>query len=630
VKAVKKLVAAVELSAATLIRGDFELVARVRESALKDATYQQLLRQSPLPRGQQTRDGLLWMGSQLVVPDDKKLRTDLIWEMHDTPLGAHAGRNRTLSALKQRFWWSGMTAEVADYVSTCDLCQRAKHSRQLTPGLLRPLPVPEEIDSSWTLDFLTGLCRTADGHNAIQGHFSRGGNLVRLIATTTNTTAERAADDFISSVVRHHGVPESLVSDRDPKFVAAFWQTLWKRLGTRLDMSTAHHAQTDGKSERNLGTITTVLRAFADEFPDSWDKLLPLVELALNSLPHESAGMSPYELLYGRNPALTVDRALSSSSSSTPAVDINVSPSAGRDAAEARWQQMREAWQSVRTKLGVARDRMKAQADKHRRDLAFQVGDLVLLSTAHLKIIDPQYNRKLGHLYCGPFPVLEVVGENAYRLDLPKQLSGIHPVINISHLREYRDGRSRFPHRPAAVGLSRPPPNAVDPAAGDAEGNRWDVERILAKRGQKYLVKWVGYPYEESTWEPKSGLSGAKESVQDFEDLQKTLRHPPSASTPRPAAAAAVPVLSLASLSVRTKQTAKMNTDPRVPPRRQLAVRPVYTVRVLSSSSSSSPPSSSVTVAGGQEVPADVGCGASSGVSGIDSFRSIITGDATA
>ena len=205
-----QLLAAAELSALTLARGDYEIIAETRAAAEKDENYQARLKK--LPTGHEARDGLLWLGTRLVVPNELALRTKLIAEMHDTPTGGHFGRDKTLAALKKRFHWEGMATTTAAYVAGCDMCQRVKHSQQLMPGLLMPLPVPEEIDSHWTMDFVTGLPKTARGHDTIQGHFSRGGSLKRLAATDTTVDAARAADTFLDSVVRHHGVPVSIVS----------------------------------------------------------------------------------------------------------------------------------------------------------------------------------------------------------------------------------------------------------------------------------------------------------------------------------------------------------------------------------------------------------------------------------
>lgn len=499
---IDELVAVAELSAATVAFGSFTLVSQLREAAQRDIAY---TAQLASPRnGMIARDGLLWLDERVVVPADDELRTRLLAEMHDTPTGGHFGRDKTQAALRRRFSWPKMNEHVATYIKGCDVCQRVKHSQLKIPGLLMPLRVPDEIDSHWTMDFVTGLPRTARGHDAIQGHFSRGGSIKRLLATDINVDAERAAQGFIESVVRHHGVPASIVSDRGPQFVSKFWEALWTRLGTQLDRSTGYHAQTDGLSEREQKTMSVWLKAFCADFPEDWDQLLPLAELALNSMPQAASGVAPYELLYGRNPASSVDRALSSTESEDNTVDV--------PAARERWQRMVDAWSKVRGKLLDAQKRMATQADRHRRTESFAVGDMVLLSTAHLRINDPQHNAKLAHLFCGPFPIKRVINANAYELELPPHMH-IHPVINITHLRRYVDGRAAFPNRPAAVGLSRPPPDSVD----DNGAPVYNVERLLAqrKRGQRqqYLVLWQGFPYSEASWEDESNLGEGRDNM---------------------------------------------------------------------------------------------------------------------
>ena len=501
--------AVAQLSATTIAYGDFELIAQAREAAQRDAEYRAVLA-SP-PDSVTVRDGLIWMDHRLIVPDDLQLRTQLISEVHDTVTGGHFGRDKTQAALRARFDWKGMMAHAAQYVSGCDVCQRVKHSQQVTPGLLMPMPVPEELDSHWTMDFVTGLPRTARGHDAIQGHFSRGGSIKRLIATDVKVDALRAADAFIDCVVRHHGVPASIVSDRGPQFISRVWKALWGRFGTNLSLSTSYHPQTNGLSEREQKTMSTWLKAFCSHHPEDWDLMLPLAELALNCMPQAASGMSPFQLLYGRNPAHSVDRALSD----TPPSAESARALADVPAAEARWKRMAAAWTQVRGKLREGQRRMTTAADRHRRELTFTVGDRVLLSTANLKIADPQYNAKLAHLYCGPFTITRVINANAYELDLPDHMS-IHATVNVSQLRAYHDGRTAFPNRPRAPGADRPPPESTDSAGQPA----YVVERVLAQQGKgrnaRYLVLWKGYPYSEATWEPAASLTQAQQAIYDY------------------------------------------------------------------------------------------------------------------
>ena len=454
-------------------------------------------------------DGLIWRaaGTVLVLPNDKALRTKAISLCHDTPVAGHFGRERTLQAVRRRFEWVGMASEIERYVASCDVCQRVKPSNQRMPGLLRPLPVPDTIDSHWQMDFYGGLPRTARGHDTIQLHVSRGGAIVRVEPTTAKATGKDAADVFIRSVVRNHGMPASVVSDRDKVLLARFFDTLFKRLGLKLPHSTAYHAATDGKSERALRTTKQWMKAFCDAAPKDWDLMLPLAELALNSQPGAS-GVAPFELLYGRVPADTVDRALHPTQS-PPVSDEQL---ADVPAAKAYHDHMRTLWDLARGKLLDEQKRMERLANRSRRDVQYEVGDLVLLSTEHLRSKDLEARRKLSPGWAGPFPVTEVINPNAYKLSMPDAFD-IHPVINVSKLRSYVDGRREFPTRPQAY--TRPPAEMQD-SNGAPE---WTVERVLSHTGKKgsaaarYLVLWKGYPYEESTWEPAAGLDKAQEAV---------------------------------------------------------------------------------------------------------------------
>jgi len=352
------------------------------------------------------------------------------------------------------------------------------------------------------MDFVTGLPKTKRGADAIQGHFSRGGAIKRLAVTTTTASATDAARLFISAVVRHHGVPASIVSDRDPKFVSRFWQAFWAGMGCTLPMSTAYHPQTDGRSERDQRTMEQWLRAFCLDHPEDWDLLIPLAELALNSVKQASTGHSPYYLLYGREPAHSVDRALQAAA-----------PTALADnpAAAALHAQIQQAWLKARGLAVQAQTRMAASADKKRRDVVLKAGDMVLLANENIRFAERR--SKLSPLFSGPFRVVRAVNRNAYELELPPRLA-IHKVINISRLKLYRDGGAAFPDRP--VPHARPPPDAVDSNGVES----YVVDRIVAKRAGKYLVYWKGYPMEEATWERKAALAGAPDALRQFEALQ--------------------------------------------------------------------------------------------------------------
>ncbi|KAL9253722.1 Transposon Tf2-9 polyprotein-like protein [Drosera capensis] len=203
-------------------------------------------------------DGSLRFQGRLCVPNNEELKRKILEEAHQTPYSAHPGGNKLYQDLRQRFWWSNMKCEVAEFVAKCITCQQVKIEHQRPGGLLQPLEIP----TSWNVD--------------------------------------RLADMYVREIVRLHGAPSSMVSDRDTRFQARFWQGLQKTFGTRLNFSTAFHPASDGQTERTIQTLEYMLRMCVLDFRGSWDHHLPLVEFAYNNSYHASIGMAPFEALYGR------------------------------------------------------------------------------------------------------------------------------------------------------------------------------------------------------------------------------------------------------------------------------------------------------------------------------------------
>ncbi|GKB47422.1 DNA/RNA polymerases superfamily protein, partial [Tanacetum coccineum] len=200
------------------------------------------------------------------------LREKVMTEAHSSPFTIHPGSTKMYRDLKQYFWWNGMKQDVATFVSKCMTCQQVKIEHQRASGLLQPLEIPMWKWDEISMDFVTGLPTTQKRHDAI----------------------------WVVEIVRLHGTPTSIVSDRDPKFTSHFWKGLQKAWGTRLKFSTAFHPQTDGQSERTIQTLEDMLRACALEWTGSWDEYLCLVEFAYNNSWHASIKAAPFELLYGR------------------------------------------------------------------------------------------------------------------------------------------------------------------------------------------------------------------------------------------------------------------------------------------------------------------------------------------
>ncbi|WVZ97365.1 hypothetical protein U9M48_042911 [Paspalum notatum var. saurae] len=284
--------------------------------------------------------------------------------------------------LKERFWWYGMKRAVAEYVAICNTCQRVK--------------VPEWKWEEITMDFIVGLPRTQKG--------------------------AKLAELYISRIVCLHGVPKRIISDRGSQFTSRFWEQLHNSLDTKLRFSTAYHPQTDAQTERTNQILEDMLRACAVQYGTSWDKCLPYAEFSYNNSYQASLKKSPFEALYGKR-------------CRTPLFwnQTGEKQVFGPDIIQDAEQQLR----IVQKNLRVAQSRQRSYADVRRRDLSFKVDDHVYLKVSPMRCIR-RFNMKgkLAPRYIGPFKILEMKGEIAYRLELPPSLSGVHDVFHVSQLKK--------------------------------------------------------------------------------------------------------------------------------------------------------------------------------------------------
>jgi len=223
--------------------------------------------------------------------------------------------------------------------------------------------------------------------------------------------------------VRLHGVPTSIVSDRDPRFTSKFSGSLHQALGTKLHLNSAYHPQTDEQSKRTIQSLEDLLRACVLENYGSWDRCLPLIEFTYNNSSHSSIGMAPYEALYGRK-------------CRTPLCWFETGENLvlGLDMI----QQTTEKIQIIRDKLSATQSRQKIYADKKRRPLEFQEGEHVFLKvTPTTRIGRVMKSKKLTPRFIGPYQILKKIGYVAYQTCLPTFLSNLHNVFHVSHLRKY-------------------------------------------------------------------------------------------------------------------------------------------------------------------------------------------------
>ncbi|KAI4304520.1 hypothetical protein MLD38_040016 [Melastoma candidum] len=193
-----------------------------------------------------------------------------------------------------------MKRDVAQYVSRCLTCQRVKIEHRRSGGELQPLPIPEWKWDEIAMDFVTNLPRTVQGFDSVWVIVDRLTKSAHFIPISVTYSVAKLAKLYVKEVIRLHGVPSVIVSDRDARFTSRFWSNIQRSLGTRLNMSTAFHPQTDGQTERIIQILEDMLRACALDLEGSWVDQLPLVEFSYNNSYQQSIQMAPFEALYGR------------------------------------------------------------------------------------------------------------------------------------------------------------------------------------------------------------------------------------------------------------------------------------------------------------------------------------------
>ena len=425
---------------------------------------------------------------QEAPPPAERLR--IFNQYHDNPLAGHFGLYKTLKLISRDYSWPNLKRDVKDYIRSCDVCSRSKTPRHRPFGLLQPLPVPDRPWGSVSLDFIVDL-PPVHGFDSVLVVVDRLTKLAHFIACSKTATAEQTADLFLDHVVRHHGLPDSIVSDRGPQFSSRFWRRLWSLLRASTNLSSGHHPQSNGQTERVNQVLEQYLRCYATYDQSNWVRSLPLAEFAYNNADHESIGMSPFLATYGVRPRLSFDQ--------PPPVPLVPS-------AEARVRALADLHAMLKANLREAQGRHKRNADVLRReapDLA--PGSKVWLHRAHIKTTRP--SDKLDYKKLGPYIVKRKVNAVAYELELPPALS-IHPVFHVSLLEPYY--KSLLPGRTN----DPPPPLVVNNSL------EYEVEAILDsrhyRRSLQYLVMWKGYP--EPSWEPAKNVSNAQRLVKEFHE----------------------------------------------------------------------------------------------------------------
>jgi len=229
------------------------------------------------------------------------MRENIIREKHSGGLAGHFGIDKTLEQLSHFYFWPRMRRDVQRFVVKCKVCQLAKGHSQNT-GLYTPLPIPGRPWDSVSLDFVLGLPKTQKGYELVMVVVDRFSKMAHFVPCRKTSDATYVAHLFFNEIVRLHGLPTTILSDRDVKFTGHFWRTLWKKMNTQLSYSSAYHPQTDGQTEVVNRSLGNLLRNLVRENSRMWDRVLAQAEFAYNDLSNRSTGLSPFQILYGMHP----------------------------------------------------------------------------------------------------------------------------------------------------------------------------------------------------------------------------------------------------------------------------------------------------------------------------------------
>lgn len=273
------------------------------------------------------------------------------------------------------------------------------------------------------MDFVLGLPRTQRGNDSIFVVVDRFSKMVHFVPCKKTNDAVQFAILFFREIYKLHGLPLSIVSDRDSRFLSHFWRSLWRLLRTKLNMSSAYHPQTDGQTEVTNRALGDLIRCLVGDNIKTWDSILCQAEFAHNRAVNRSTCFSPFQVVYGNVPRCPADLAL------TP--DKTRFHGRACDFVE----EFAAIHELVHSNLETSSAKYKSDVDAHRRDVQFVVGDLVWEVLTKDRFRPGTYN-KLKSRKIGPLTIVEKINNNAYRLKLPPDMN-IADVFNVKHLVPY-------------------------------------------------------------------------------------------------------------------------------------------------------------------------------------------------
>ncbi|GJW50029.1 putative reverse transcriptase domain-containing protein [Tanacetum coccineum] len=439
-----------------------QIEAQKPENIVNEDVGGMIRRDIPKERLEPRADGTLCLHSRSWIPCYGDLRSVIMHESHKSKYSIHPGS--------------------ATYVSKCLTCARVKAEHQRPSGLLVQPEIPEWKWDNITMDFITKLPRSSQGFDTIWVIVDRLTKSAHFLPIRENDPLDKLARLYLNRIVARHGIPASIICDRDGRFTSNFWRSFQKALGTDISMSTAYHPETDGQSERTIQTLEDMLRACVIDFGKGWVKHLPLAEFSYNNSYHASIKAAPYEALYGRKCRSPVCWA-----------EVGEAQLTGPELI----QETTEKIVLIKQRMQAAQDRQKSYADRKRKPMEFKVGDRVMLKVSPWKgVVRFGKRGKLNPRYVGPFKVLAKVGKVAYRLELPQELSRVHHTFHVSNLKKcYADEPIVMPLEGIHVD------DKLQFVEEPVEIMEREIKRLKRSRIPLVKVRWNSRRGPEFTWE---------------------------------------------------------------------------------------------------------------------------------
>ena len=471
------------------------LSQEIKEAYKTDIMAQHLIgKQDELPNGFTIdSDSFIRYKGKIYITANDRIRKTVIHRYHDAITTGHPGIGNTVDQVSRYYYFPGMRRYIDTYVNSCDTCIRTRSSRHKGYGQLtttKPPKLPYE-EIAW--DFITELPHSLDPttkviYDSIFVITDKLTKKAHFVPFRNTWGAEQVATTIVDNIFRYFGMPAAITSDRDKRFMAKYFKTICATLGIKQKLSSAHHPQTDGQTERLNQTLEQYLRCYVDIRQNNWVQLLPIAEFAYNSKTHTTTNHSPFYAHYGYEPTAYLESYTYDSWSQQAKLSA---------------EQLKILHQTLSNDIQFLNERMAHYYDKkHQQAPKLEKGDKVYLLRKNIKTNRP--SNKLDFKKLGPFMIQDKINDVTFRLNLPKETK-IHNVFHVSLLEPApknlrQDGKSVQPE--------------IDRYDDNEEDRLYEVEDILDSQRIKgelhYLIQWKGYSHDENSWEPRTNINADK------------------------------------------------------------------------------------------------------------------------